>query len=160
MVSESINTAIIVIAGIILASMVSAMLLSQISVIDSSMRLIIKSAQNKISTQISIVLVSINTSTTKYFVIYAKNTGSRAISQQELAQSDVYLQDSAKTILLLYSSSGGLGKWNYTESVQNGIWDVGETITIKAFNATSLSIPTRIVFVLPNGVSAEYQYTG
>ncbi|MEL9940837.1 MAG: hypothetical protein QW348_00355 [Ignisphaera sp.] len=160
MVSESINTAIIVTAGVILAAMVSAALLSQFGVMDSAMRLTVKNAQDRLQTEITIVLASINTSTTRYFVIYAKNVGARSISLQELMQTDVYLKDSYKTVLLTYNSGGGPGKWNFTETVPDGVWGVGETIVIKAFNTTSFSIPTTIIIALPNGVSAEYQYTG
>lgn len=162
MVSESIGTAILVIAGIILATMISVALLTQIGVIESTMRVFIKNAQEKLQTQITITLVSLNTSPdgTKYFVIYVKNTGSRAISSQELMATDVYLRDNAVAYLLTYNSSGGLGTWNYSETTPDNTWMPGETIIINAFNSTTLSIPTRIMITLPNGVSAEYQYNG
>jgi archaellin len=156
-----VGTAIIVIAGVILAAMVSVALLSQMSLLDSSMRLAMKSAQNKLETSISIVLVSLNTSPTgKYFVVFVKNTGSRAISSSELAETDVYLSDSQHTALTTYNNNGGSGRWNFTEAAPNGVWDVGETITIKVYNSTSFSIPTTVVIALPNGVRAEYTYTG
>jgi archaellin len=157
-----VGTAIIVIAGVILAAMVSVALLSQMSLLDSSMRLAMKSAQNKLETSISIVLVSLNTSPTgKYFVVFVKNTGSRAISSSELAETDVYLSDSQHTALTTYNNSGGgSGRWDFTEAVPNRVWDVGETITIKVYNSTSFSIPTTVVIALPNGVRAEYTYTG
>jgi len=161
MASESVGTAIIVIAGVILAAMVSAALFSQISLLDSSMRLAVRSAQNRLETSISIVLVSLNTSSTgKYFVVYAKNTGSRAITSSELTQTDLYLTDAQHTVLITYSSSGGYDKWSYVETSLNGVWDVGETLVIKVYNSTSFSIPTTVVIALPNGVRTEYVYSG
>jgi archaellin len=165
MVSESINTAIIVIAGLIVASMVSAALLTQIAVLDSSMRIAVRSAQDRLQTSISIVLVSLNTTsidsqTTKYFVIYIKNVGGRSISTQEIQKSDLYLQDSSITLYMLYSQDSKPGRWSYIEAISNGSWDVGETIIVKAYNSTSLIPPVSIRFVLPNGISSEYRYVG
>jgi archaellum component FlaG (FlaF/FlaG flagellin family) len=50
MASESVGTAILVIAGVILAAMVSAALLSQANLLDSSMRLAMMNAQNRLET--------------------------------------------------------------------------------------------------------------
>ncbi|MCI4436981.1 MAG: hypothetical protein JHC33_09265 [Ignisphaera sp.] len=161
MASESISIAIIVIASIILAAMVSVALFAQWGVLDSSMRLMLRNAQERLETGASIAQVALNTSgTTKYFVIYAKNTGSRALSLNEIELIDVYLKDSNKVILATYSSNGGANKWNFTETVPDNVWSVGETIIIKVYNATSLSTPVTVTLVLPNGVSAEYTYTG
>jgi archaellum component FlaG (FlaF/FlaG flagellin family) len=161
MASESVGTAILVIAGVILAAMVSAALLSQANLLDSSMRLAMMNAQNRLETSISIALASLNTTATgKHFVIYVKNTGSRPISSAELVKTDLYLVDDQHTVLMVYSSSGGYNKWNYTEVNPNGVWDVGETLVVKAFNSTSFSIPMRIVIALPNGIRAEYVYSG
>jgi archaellum component FlaG (FlaF/FlaG flagellin family) len=161
MASESVGTAILVIAGVILAAMVSAALLSQANLLDSSMRLAMMNAQNRLETSISIALASLNTTDAgKYFVIYVKNTGSRPISSAELVKTDLYLVDDQHTVLMVYSSSGGYNKWNYTEVNPNGVWDVGETLVVKAFNSTSFSIPMRIVIALPNGIRAEYVYSG
>jgi archaellum component FlaG (FlaF/FlaG flagellin family) len=161
MASESVGTAILVIAGVILAAMVSAALVSQANLLDSSMRLAMMNAQNRLETSISIALASLNTTDAgKYFVIYVKNTGSRPISSAELVKTDLYLVDDQHTVLMVYSSSGGYNKWNYTEANPNGVWDVGETLVVKAFNSTSFSIPMRIVIALPNGIRAEYVYSG
>jgi len=162
MVSESINTMIIVIAGIILASMISVALFTQFGVLDSSMRIIVRNAQEKIQTSISISLVSFNTSETGavYIVIYVKNTGARSISSQELSSTDVYLQDSSRTLFLIYNPVNSLGNWNYIDTDQDNIWSVGETLIIRAYNNTALSLPIKIIIVLPNGVSAEYIFNG
>ncbi|MCC6057884.1 MAG: flagellin [Desulfurococcaceae archaeon] len=160
MVSESISTAIIVIAGVILASIVSVTLLTQVNIVSSSMRIAIRNTEDRLRTQISITFVSVNTSTTKYFVLFVKNTGSRSISIQELTQSDIYLQDSSNVEMLIYSNNVELGKWSFTETTPDNVWSVGETITVMVYNKTSFSIPTKIVMVLPNGVSSEYIFTG
>jgi archaellum component FlaG (FlaF/FlaG flagellin family) len=162
MVSESINTMIIVIAGIILASMISVALFTQFGVLDSSMRIMVRNAQEKIQTSISISLVSFNTSETGavYIVIYVKNTGARSISSQELSSTDVYLQDSSRTLFLVYNSVNSLGSWNYIDTDQDNIWSVGETLIVRAYNNTALSLPIKIIIVLPNGVSAEYIFNG
>lgn len=165
MVSESINTAIIVIAGLIVASMVSAALITQIAVLDSSMKIAVRSAQDRLQTSISIVLVSLNTTSIdsqeiKYFVIYIKNVGSRSISIQEIQKSDLYIQDSSKTLYMQYSQDSEPGRWSCIEVIPDNSWDVGETIIVKAYNSTSLIPPIAIRFVLSNGISSEYRYVG
>jgi archaellum component FlaG (FlaF/FlaG flagellin family) len=160
MVSESISTAIIVIAGVILASIVSVTLLTQVNIVSSSMKIAIRNTEDRLRTQVSITFVSVNTSTTKYFILFVKNTGSRSISIQELTQSDIYLQDSSNVEMLVYSNNAELGKWSFIETTLDNVWSVGETVIVKVYNKTSFSIPTKIVMVLPNGVSSEYIFTG
>ncbi|MEM0317364.1 MAG: hypothetical protein QXQ20_08530 [Candidatus Nezhaarchaeales archaeon] len=159
MASESISVMIITIASVILAAMVAVALFSQFSIADSIMRITAKSVESKLQSSLSIVLVSLNTSSEgQYFVIFVKNTGSRSISSREIERMDVYLRDSSTTIYMPYGS--GYNHWNYMESQPDGVWSVGETLMINTYNATALTPPIYVRIVLPNGVGAEYVYTG
>jgi hypothetical protein len=62
--------------------------------------------------------------------------------------------------MLVYSNNAELGKWSFIETTLDNVWSVGETVIVKVYNKTSFSIPTKIVMVLPNGVSSEYIFTG
>lgn len=159
MVSESINTAILIIAGIIVAAMVSAALITQVGVLDSAIRVSVRGAQSRIETSISIVHVALNTSSSgRYFVVYVKNVGGRAISVNDLEKSDVYLSDSVNSRMFVYG--GGEGYWDYLQTLQDNIWSAGETIVLRVYNSTAFIPPTTVKFVLPNGISAEYTYIG
>lgn len=159
MASESINTMIIVIAGVILAAMTATALFSQFGIIDSMMRVSVKSAENKLQSGLSIVLVSLNTSNGgQYFVIFVKNTGSRSISNAEIERMDVYLRDASTTTFMSYGI--GYNHWSYTESQPDNVWSAGETLIVRVYNATVLTPPVHVRVVLPNGVGAEYVYTG
>ena len=159
MVSESVNTAILVIAGVIVATMISAALITQVGVLDSAIRVSVRGAQSRIETSISIVYVALNTSSSgRYFVIYVKNVGSRAISINDLEKSDVYLSDSAKSNMFVHGN--GVGYWNYTQTIQDNIWGAGETVVLRVYNSTAFIPPTTVKFVLPNGISTEYTYIG
>ncbi|RLG76103.1 MAG: hypothetical protein DRO12_04745 [Thermoprotei archaeon] len=155
MVSTSISTAIITVAGVIMASMLAIALLSQVGAVDSALKVVSKNVMERMKTSIDIVQVAQNGT---YFVVYVKNTGSRGISQSELEKTDIYFgQDCSR--LYLYNTSG-LWIWNYSETDVDGVWSPGETLIVRIYNGSSLGDPPYCIkIVLPNGVSDEDTFT-
>ena len=155
MPSAVVSTAIVAIAGIVMASIFAVALLSQVGVIDSTFRGVSQNAINKMKTSIDIVYLTLNGS---YFVVYVKNTGQRSISVDEIELIDVYFGNDSMQ-LYVYNTTG-LGIWNYTEVSPDNTWSVGETLIIRIYNETAIEGPTYYVkIVLPNGVSDEDTYT-
>ena len=151
-----VSTAILVIAGVIMASIFAAALISQTGAIDSAFKSASQNALNKMKTSIDIIYLTVNGS---YFVAYVKNVGQKEISASELNMTDVYLGNDTTLKLYIYGESG-TDIWNYTETVSDGVWEPGETIVMKIYNSTALEGPYYIKVVLPNGVSDEDTFTG
>jgi len=161
MASEGVNTAILVIAGIIMASMLSTALISQIGIINNVVRMSSREARDRIATSIDIIYVALNTSNSnRHIVVFVKNIGSRDISIDEVIKIDIYVYDTDKLQLYTYSQIAYPNHWNFTEIQIDGVWRVGETLIIRIYNATDFSIPFNIRIVLPNGVQNEYIYSG
>ncbi|RLG75872.1 MAG: hypothetical protein DRO12_05000 [Thermoprotei archaeon] len=156
MASASISTAIITVAGVIMASMLAIALLSQIGAVDSALRIASENVIEKMRTSIDIVQVAQNGT---YFVVYIKNVGSRDISHGELEKTDIYFGPECDR-LYVYNTSG-LWIWNYSETDVDGVWSSGETLIVRIYNGTNLGDPPYCIrIVLPNGVSDEDTYTG
>ena len=156
MPSTVISTAIIVIAGVLMASIFAIAVISQVGAIDSTFKSLSRNALDKMKTSIDIVYLTVNDT---YFVVYVKNTGQRSISINELYSTDIYFGNGTKVKLYTYGTSG-LNIWNYTETISDNTWGTGETLIIRIYNSTSIEGPYYIKIVLPNGVSDEDTFTG
>ncbi len=160
MASTTISTAILVIAGIIMASMLSVALLSQIGIINNAIMMSSREARDRISTSIDIVHVTLNTTgSIKYIVVFIKNIGKRDLNVNEIMKTDVYVYDTSRLRLYTYNQVGYPNHWNFTEVYVDNVWSIGETLIIKIYNTSSYSTPFTIRIVLPNGVQSEYVYS-
>lgn len=163
MASEVIATAILIIAGVIAATMVVSSIYSQVYTLDSLIRVNMRIHEDIAKTSIRIVHTSFNKTTDRsYLVVLIKNTGLRSIAQQELTKTDVYLGNETCTILYSYSPSKSLGYWSYTLIDLNSdeLWSPGETVIMRVYNKTVLLYPICIKIVLPNGVNHEVSTYG
>lgn len=162
MASEVMATAILIIAGVIAATMVISAIYSQVYTLDSLVRINTRVHEDIAKTSIKIVHISFNkTVDQSYLVVLIKNTGLRSVTQQELTKTDVYLGTEACNMLYLYNPSQSLGGWNYilVDLDSDGLWTPGETVVIRVYNKTQLFYPICVKVVLPNGVSHEvYTY--
>jgi len=156
MPSTVISTAIIMIAGVLVASIFAIAIISQVGTIDSTFKSLSRNALDKMKTSIDIVYLTVNDT---YFVVYVKNIGQRSISINELNSTDIYFGNDTKVKLYTYGTSGS-NIWNYTETVSDKTWSTGETLIIRIYNSTSIEGPYYIKIVLPNGVSDEDTFTG
>ena len=154
--SAVVSTAILVIAGVLMASIFAVAIISQAGAIDSAFKLASQNALDKMKTSIDIIYLTVNGS---YFVAYVKNVGQKSISASELNMTDVYLGNDTTLKLYVYGRTG-TDIWNYTETVDDGVWEPGETIVMRIYNSTALEGPYYIKVVLPNGVSDEDTFTG
>lgn len=162
MASEVVSTAILVIAGVIAATMVISSIYSQVYTLNSLIRINTRVYEDIAKTSIKIVHTSFNkTADQNHFVILAKNIGLRSIARQELSKVDVYLGSKACGMLYSYNPSRPLGGWDYilVDLDSDGLWSPGETVIIRVYNKTQLFYPICVKIVLPNGVSHEvYTY--
>jgi len=149
-VSEGVTTAILVVAGVIVAALVVSAVLSQYYLVDSTIRVASWRLEDRLKTRVDIVHGAIEGN---HFVVFAKNTGSRPIAIGEVEASDLYFGRSCET---LYRLGSDPGSWSYEEVEVDGVWRVGETLIIRVYNSTSIGSPPYCVkLVLPNGVSSE-----
>ncbi|MCD6428737.1 MAG: hypothetical protein J7L12_03880 [Desulfurococcales archaeon] len=156
MPSAVVSTAILVIAGVLMASAFAVAIISQAGAIDSAFKLASQNVLDKMKTSINIIYLTVNGS---YFVAYVKNVGQKSVSASELNMTDVYLGNDTTLKLYVYGKAG-TGIWNYTETVNDGVWEPGETIVMRIYNSTALEGPYYIKIVLPNGVSDEDTFAG
>lgn len=150
MVSEGVTTAILVVAGVVLTTLLVSTVLSQYYLVDTAIRGTARSVEDRVKTRIDIVHGAIEGD---HFVIFAKNTGRRVISKTEIERSDLYFGKSCET---LYRLGSGPGTWSYEEVEPDGVWSIGETLVIRVYNGTKVGPPPYCVkLILPNGVSGE-----
>ncbi len=155
MSAEGVTTALLVIAGIIVASMIIGTVLTQYYIMDSTLKVSGKSLEDKLKAEIRIVH---GTPEGNNFVVFAKNVGRRIISLNELNSADVFFGKECEVRYVLGAASRG---WNYEETVSDGVWSIGETLIIKIYNGTSVGNPPYCVkIVLPNGATAESTLAG
>lgn len=153
MSAEGVTTALLVIAGIIVASMVIGTILTQYYVMDSVLKVSGRSLEDKLKSEIKIVH---GTPEGNHFVVFVKNVGRKIISLNELSRTDVFFGRECEIRYTLQE-----GSWSYEETVIDGLWSIGETLIIRIYNGTSVGNPPYCVkIVLPNGVTAEATLAG
>ncbi len=150
MVSEGITTAILVVAGIVIAAMIVSTVVSQYYVVDSTVRGASRSLEDRLKTRVEIVHGALDG---VHFIVFAKNTGKRAIAVKEIESMDVYFGKQCET---LYRLGTGYWTWSYEEFSADGVWSIGETLILRIRNGTAVGPPPYCVkIVLPNGVISE-----
>lgn len=164
MASEAVSTAILIIAGVIVATAIASAIYSQASLMGSAMRTVLKASEDRIRTEVRIVHLAVNSSGgISHLLVFVKNTGSRGVSSAELSRSDMYIGSSTCSDAYLYSSEpvGGRPTWSFSiiDVDRDGVWSPGETAVVRIFNSTAINPPICAKIVLPNGVVHEVLYS-
>ncbi|HOT03172.1 MAG TPA: flagellin [Methanolinea sp.] len=157
MSSETIVTALFLIAAVVAAGVLISALFPAIHRTTSTFGAVSHEADLQIRTDMKIVNTFANATTLKAWV---KNTGSSRVSTGELTQADVFVGragDFERKSLseLSYSIEGDMNA---------NFWDPGETLSITVpygFNKFSAGDTAYFSLVLPNGVrrSEEFRVT-
>jgi archaellum component FlaG (FlaF/FlaG flagellin family) len=150
MVSEGVTTAILVVAGVVVAAMVASTIISQYYIVDSTVRGANRGLEDRLKTRVEVVHGVFEGD---HFIVFAKNTGRRAITVKEVESIDVYFGKNCETLYRLGSEPW---TWSYEELNGDNIWSVGETLVLRIRNGTTIGPPPYCVkIVLPNGVTSE-----
>jgi len=152
-------TALLVIAGVTAAALVTTTLTP---IVGSSSRSIVESQKDlsvRISTDVEIVTVhSMNSTTVNAWV---KNIGGANITQLSLSDIFIGSNDQTQFYVLSYDSTGNLADNNWS-TTKTGPWTQGETveISIKLNNASALIKPKIyfLRFATSNGIQSDYQF--
>lgn len=159
MASEAISTAILIIAGVIVATAIASAIYSQASLMSSAVRIASRISEDRIKTEVRIVHVAINSSGDGvHLLIFIKNTGSRGIAQEEITKSDIYIgSNTCSNIYFLSNPVQGRPAWSYSiiDVNEDGVWSPGETAILRVFNSTAINPPICTKIVLPNGAGHE-----
>ncbi|MFL2803906.1 MAG: hypothetical protein ACJ0BB_03255 [Dehalococcoidia bacterium] len=152
-------TALLVIAGVTAAALVTTTLTP---IVGSSSRSIVESQKDlsiKITTDVEIVTVHSTDSTTVN--AWVKNVGGANITQLSLSDIFIGSNDQAQFYVLSYDPTGNLADNNWTTS-KTGPWNQGETVelSIKLNNASALIKPKIyfLRFATSNGIQSDYQF--
>jgi hypothetical protein len=150
MVSEGVTTAILVVAGVVIAAMVVSTIISQYYVVDSTIKGASRGLEDRLKTKVEIVHGAVEGD---HFVVFTKNTGRRAVAVKEIESMDVYFGRRCET---LYKLGTGPWTWSYEELEGDSVWSIGETLVLRIRNGTTIGPPPYCVkIVLPNGVTSE-----
>lgn len=158
MASEAVSTAILIIAGVIVATAIVSAIYSQASLMSSAVRIASRISEDRIRTEIRIVHVAVNSSVdSSYLLIFIKNIGSKGIAQEEVIRSDIYIGSETCSSMYLYSPEPIQNRWSFTiaDSNGDGVWSPGETLVVRVVNSTAIKPPICTKIVLPNGVGHE-----
>ncbi|MEM0005392.1 MAG: hypothetical protein QXV81_03070 [Ignisphaera sp.] len=158
MASEAVSTAILIVAGVIVATAIVSAIYSQASLMSSAVRIASRISEDRIRTEVRIVHVAVNSSVDGgYLLIFIKNIGSRGIAQEEISKSDIYIGSETCSSMYLYSPEPTQNRWSFTIVDSNGdnVWSPGETLIVRVFNSTAIKPPICTRIVLPNGVGHE-----
>ncbi len=151
---------ILLIAAVVAASVFAAAFLTKMGEVKDVFVSTMKANVAKVKTKVAITYAAFN-DTGGFFVVYAKNVGQYEVSP--LNKIDVYFGSLGKAILYTYDFDGSFspGEWSYVEfsGKKANVWEIGETIEIKIYNATTVDPPYYVKIVLPYGGSAEETFS-
>ena len=158
--STTITEVVLLIASVVLASGVSAQAMYAGLSLQSNIVQTIDISKRDLNTRIDIGYATVNETTTpRYFIIYAKNTGLMPIT--DFSVIDVYVGEYGRAMLCYYSSEAtvGSGKFNLTDVDGDGVWEIGETAIIKAYPDTDINASIYEVKIVPfRGISDSYLF--
>jgi len=155
--SVTISEIVIVIAAVILASSFSAYAIYTGNLLQNNILQAVDNARRRMNVRVEIVYATIGGGSSKYFVVYAKNTGNLPITRFE--SLDLYVGEYLRADLYKYNQSGGVGCFSITDSDGDGVWEVGETAILKAYNGTNVDAPLyeSKIYVF-NGIGSSYLF--
>jgi len=153
MSSETIVTALFLIAAVVAAGVLINAIFPVISRTTETFGSVSHTADTQIRTDIKVVNYFAKTPNAE---IWLKNIGSSRISANELDDSDVFIGGVGNFSRI----SLGATPWDFPEDPAGQWWDPGETLHI---NMNSVNIPatgemTYFAIVLPNGVKRSVEF--
>jgi len=152
-----ISEAILMIAVIVAASMVTQMFVVSLARIQYSSSWAAKDLSEKMRTSIQIIY-AFNSSPTQ-ITLWVKNTGSASFTPQLVKMSDLLLLGPSSASEYSYSEAGHGWSFKLLNS-EDSEWDYGETIEVK-LNLTDVLATGdyKVIFIVYNGVKSEYSFT-
>lgn len=157
--SVSISEVIILIASIILASTFSAYTIYAGVSLQSNIVQNLDTFKRNLHTRVDIGYATIETASTSYFVIYAKNTGNLPLT--DFLVIDLYVGEYGRAVLYSYDENAtpGSGKFNLTDVDGDGVWEVGESAIIRAYPKQNPSADIYEVKIVPyRGIPSSYLF--
>ncbi|MHA1632565.1 MAG: hypothetical protein ACTSXC_07160 [Candidatus Freyarchaeota archaeon] len=155
--SVTLSEIVILTAALVLASSFSAYALYAGNLLQNNIARAIDGARRRINVRVEIAYATISEDGGRHFVIYSKNTGNLPISTFD--SIDLYVGEYLKAELYRYSSSGGTGYFNITDSDNDGVWEPGETAILRAYNGTSIEASLyEVKIYISNGVGDDYLF--
>ncbi|MGB9960385.1 MAG: hypothetical protein ACPLKQ_07715 [Candidatus Bathyarchaeales archaeon] len=158
--SVTLSHIIMVIASVCLASAFSAYAFYSGNLVQNELAQNVNDYKRIVNMQLEIVYATIDNSTTPpHFVIYAKNVGYLPLS--DFTFLDVYVGEYGKAQLFTYNSSAepGSGQFNLTDANGDGIWELRETVTIRAYPSSNIEGAMFEAKIVPSkGIGSSYLF--
>jgi len=151
---------ILLIAAVIAASVFAVAFLTKMSEVKETFLYSMKASVARVKTKVVIAYATYDSSQ-GLFLVYAKNVGQYDVLP--IDKIDVYFGSLGKASLYSYDYDGvfSAGEWSYVElsGKKANVWEIGETIEIKIYNATTIDPPYYVKIVLPYGESVEETFS-
>ncbi len=157
MAQEVLSSAILIIAAIIATTAIVSAVYPSLFAAAGSVTTVSDSANNRILTDVKIVMASTEGPGTLY--VWVKNDGSTKVPESRIAYTDVYFGDRGHMMKASGNSTGVL-RWTYALDDLNGDedWGPGETLQITVTDGSGSSFTAgdhEIKLVLYNSASIE-----
>ncbi|MCS7115128.1 MAG: hypothetical protein RMJ15_05100 [Nitrososphaerota archaeon] len=160
--SLTLSHIIMVISSICLASVFSAYAFYTGNLVQNELMQNVSDYRRMVNMQLEIVYATIDSSTNPpHFVVYAKNVGYLPLN--DFRHLDVYVGEYGKAQLYTYnpSSGPGSGQFNLVDSDEDGVWELRETVTIRAFPTSNINGVVFEAKIVPaKGIGSSYLFTG
>lgn len=152
MASTVIVEGLLIVAGIIAASILAGAVITKIGAFDSTLTMSTKTQNEILLTKIKIIYATNSTSTQSD--VWMKNIGSSAVTSPE--SMDVFFGKIGQVQRIPYNAASN-PTWNFAQSVDT--WDEQETVEIEITQDTMFPSGTYSVTVIaPNGVEDEHVF--
>lgn len=158
--SLTLSHIIMVIASVCLASVFSTYAFYTGNIFHNELAQNVNDYKRIINMQLEIVYATIDTSTNPpHFVIYAKNVGYIPLS--DFTYLDIYVGEYGKAELFTYdpNASEGSGRFNLTDADEDGVWELRETVTIRAYPTAAIEGAIFEAKIVPSkGIGSSYLF--
>jgi hypothetical protein len=158
--SVTLSHIIMVIASVCLASVFSTYAIYTGGIVQSELTQNVNDYKRIINLQLEIVYATIDNSTDpQHFVIYAKNVGYLPLSDFKFL--DVYVGRYGEAQLFTYDPNAGegSGRFNISDADGDGIWELRETVTIRAYPSSSIEGTIFEAKIVPSkGIGSSYLF--
>lgn len=143
---------LLIVAGIVAASILAGAVISKIGVFDSTFTVSSNNQKNILLTKIKVIYAT-NSETDKAD-IWVKNIGAAPITNPET--TDVFFGEIGQVQRIPYDAAT-TPTWNFTEPINS--WNKQETVEIEIFNDVNFASNTySITIITPNGVEDEHVF--
>lgn len=158
--SVTLSHIIMVISSVCLASAFSAYAFYTGNLVQNELAQNVNDYKRIVNMQLEIVYSTIDNSTTPpHFVIYAKNVGYLPLT--EFTYLDVYVGEYGKATLFTYDPAAepGSERFTLTDANENGVWELRETATIRAYPSSDIDGVIFEAKIVPaRGIGSTYLF--